>query len=185
MFRLPALLHFDYHSSGTTWSPWSLFPLIVKQELACRWAQHSLLSLMSLNVLLYYSLYIHCTFTVCVLDYYVGPVNLLTTPILWRLSLQLTVLLRYAIILQSRMFWWCLGVIFVSIQGLIQDGTKIGHGGPFLQRNSSSCRKATVTTECTAIIQKHVGRSVVICGLGKILFSHYDYFHCNHDYSFS
>ena len=32
-----------------------------------------------------------------------------------------------------------------SAQGRIQGGTKIGHGGPFLQGTSSSDRKATAT----------------------------------------
>ena len=32
-----------------------------------------------------------------------------------------------------------------SAQGWIQGGAKIGHGGPLLQRTSSSDRKATVT----------------------------------------
>ena len=32
-----------------------------------------------------------------------------------------------------------------SAQGQIQDGAKIGHGGPLLQRTSSSDRKATAT----------------------------------------
>ena len=32
-----------------------------------------------------------------------------------------------------------------SAQGRIQDGAKIGHGGPLLQETSSSDRKATAT----------------------------------------
>ena len=32
-----------------------------------------------------------------------------------------------------------------SVEGRIQSGAKIGHGGPLLQRTSSSDRKATAT----------------------------------------
>ena len=34
-----------------------------------------------------------------------------------------------------------------SVQGRIQGGAKIGHGGPLLQRTSSSDRKATATNQ--------------------------------------
>ena len=41
----------------------------------------------------------------------------------------------------------CIDFWSKSVQGWIQDGAKIGHWGPLLQRTSSSDRKATATNQ--------------------------------------
>ena len=51
-----------------------------------------------------------------------------------------------------------------SAHGRIQGGAKIGHGGPLLQRTSSSDRKATATNRMHSSNLEAFGRSVVIFG---------------------
>ena len=47
-----------------------------------------------------------------------------------------------------------------SVQGRIQGGAKIGHGGPLLQETSSSDRKATATNRMHS-------SDLETCGCGK------------------
>ena len=52
-----------------------------------------------------------------------------------------------------------------SVQGRIQGGAKIGHGGvPFFRKLLLQTGRLQQQTECIAVIKKHVGRSVVIFG---------------------
>ena len=52
-----------------------------------------------------------------------------------------------------------------SVEGRIQGGAKIGHGGvPFFKKLLLQSGRLQQQTECIAVIQKHVGRSVVIFG---------------------
>ena len=52
----------------------------------------------------------------------------------------------------------------MSAQGRIQDGAKIGHRGPLLQRTSSSDRKATAINRMQSNDLEACGWSVIIFG---------------------
>ena len=51
-----------------------------------------------------------------------------------------------------------------SVQGRIQGGAKIGHGGPLLQRTSSSDRKATATNRMYSKDLEACGMNIVTFG---------------------
>ena len=65
----------------------------------------------------------------------------------------------------------CIDFWAKSAQGQIQGGAKIGHGGPLLQRTSSSDRKATATNRMHSSDLEVLGRSVVISGFFDVFWT--------------